>query len=277
VSLVRRLSGERRVGHAGTLDPAATGVLPVCLGQATRITQYLQDGAKEYIAGIELGASTDTYDREGAVIARGDASNVTTSLIEGALAAFTGEILQAPPAFSAVKVKGRQSYELARAGIEVEHPPRTVHIHSIEPLEYALPYFRIRVRCAKGTYIRSLANDLGSTLGCGAYLKDLVRSACGPFTLEGALTPQALREAAETGRLAPLLFPVDYPLYGWEKAVVTPGEAQRLAAGSDIALGLPSVPAAEYCRAYAEDGRFLAVMKFVPESKLWHPEKVFNL
>lgn len=277
VALVRRLTGEKRVGHAGTLDPAASGVLPVCLGQATRISEYLHAFSKEYQAVIELGTTTDTYDGQGRVTGRGDTAGITLPMLQRSLQSFEGPIDQVPPAFSAIKVKGRQSYDLARAGIEMAHQPRQVQIHRIEVLDFESPFIKLNILCSKGTYIRSLAHDLGEKLGCGAYLQGLVRSAYGPFKAGEALSPENLQNIATADQLASLLYPVDYPLTGWPRYIATPDEAQHIVGGIDISL--PGINPEDnfHCRAYHADGRFLAVMKFTPDSGLWHPHKVFNL
>ncbi|MFA5063954.1 MAG: tRNA pseudouridine(55) synthase TruB [Dehalococcoidia bacterium] len=277
VAGVRRLSGERRVGHAGTLDPAASGVLPVCLGQATRVAEYLMERPKEYLAEIELGLSTDTYDSEGRVIARGVLNNISRTLVEEALGAFKGSILQVPPAFSAVKINGRKSYSLARAGREVILQPRRVHIHDIEILGFNLPYLKLRISCSKGTYMRSLANDLGMNLGCYAYLKDLERTSYGPFKIEDAVTPGQLHEAAGEGRLEQLLFPLDYALTDGGRVYLDEIQAARVAKGLDITLDIYDPYSKDYCSAYTQEGQLLAVMKFAAENGLWHPQKVFNL
>ena len=277
VALIRHLTGEKRVGHAGTLDPAACGVLPVCLGQATRIAEYLHAFSKEYQAIIELGTTTDTCDGEGRVTGRGDTAGITLPLVQKTLQSFEGPIDQVPPAFSAIKVKGRQSYDLARAGIEIAHQPRRVHIDRIKMVDFASPYIKLVIVCSKGTYIRSLARDLGEKLGCGAFLKDLVRSAYGPFTVGEAVSPESLQNSVTAGQLASLLYPVDYPLSGWKHCITTIEEAQRITGGIDISLPDLIPDDSIYCRAYHPDGRFLAVMKFTPDNGLWHPQKVFNL
>lgn len=277
VALVRRLTGEKRVGHAGTLDPAACGVLPVCLGQATRISEYLHGFLKEYQAVIELGTTTDTCDGEGTVTGQGDTAGITLATLRKTLRSFEGLIDQVPPAFSAIKVKGSKSYDLARAGIEIAHQPRQVHIDRIEVQDFESPSVRLVIVCSKGTYIRSLARDLGEKLGCGAFLKGLVRSAYGPFKVGGALSPEDLHNSVKAGQLASLLYPVDYPLTGWQSYTTTLEEAQHLLAGVDISLPGLIPNGNSYCRAYHPDGRFLAVMKFRENSGLWHPQKVFNL
>ena len=277
VALVRRLTGEKRVGHAGTLDPAACGVLPVCLGQATRISEYLHAFSKEYQAVIELGTTTDTCDGEGRVTGRGDTAAITLTLVQKTLQSFQGPIDQVPPAFSALKVKGRQSYDLARAGIEIAHQPRRVNIDRIELLDFGPPYIKLVIVCSKGTYIRSLARDLGEKLGCGAFLKDLVRSAYGPFQAGQSMSIESLQNAVAADQLASMLYPVDYPLTGWPLYIATSDEAQHIMGGIDISLPGINPAADSYCRAYHPDGRFLAVMKSTQDNGLWHPQKVFAL
>jgi len=277
VALVRRLTGEKRVGHAGTLDPAATGVLPVCLGQATRITEYLHDCSKEYVALIEFGTTTDTFDREGKVTCSKDTAIVTLQLIEKSLMSFQGTIQQVPPAYSALKINGRQSYELAREGIPVSHQPRKVRIDLIEILGFERPSLKIKIRCSKGTYIRSLANDLGEMLGCGAYLKDLVRTAYGPFTLDCSISVDDVRAALAEGNLDRLVYPVDYPLQQWGSQVATDESSLEIVQGRDIPFDNVDATTNQHLRVYSPERKLLAIMKFVPETLLWHPEKVFSL
>lgn len=276
VAMIRRLTGEKRVGHAGTLDPAATGVLPVCLGQATRIVEYLHDCPKEYIAGIELGTSTDTLDGDGNIICRRDPGHVTFSSIQSALASFSGTISQIPPSYSAIKIKGRQSYEFARAGINIPLQPRKVRIDCIDILAFELPYLKIKILCSKGTYIRSIANDLGNMLECGAYLKDLVRTAYGPYRISDSISPDEIQTAIEGGSLSTLLYPPDHPLMNWEKQQIDEERSIAVVQGHDIVLDTASFEN-HYCRLYDSTGKFLSIMKFIPETGLWHPEKVFNL
>jgi tRNA pseudouridine55 synthase len=277
VATVRRLTGEKRVGHAGTLDPLATGVLPVCLGQATRITEYIHEHPKEYIAEIELGTVTDTLDLEGTVTSRKDTSFVTLQLIEESLLSFHGIIEQVPPAYSAVKIKGRRSYDLSRDGVKVSHQPRKVTIDLIEIIGFDSPLLKIKVRCSKGTYIRSLANDLGEILGCGACLKALVRTAYGPFTIDRSVSIDDIREALAGDNLDRLLYPLDYPLKEWADLVATDNQCLEIIQGHDILFDNLEAPAGHCLRVYRPGGKFLAVMKFVSETLLWHPEKVFNL
>jgi tRNA pseudouridine55 synthase len=187
VASVRRALGERRVGHTGTLDPMATGVLPICVGEATKLVPFLMSGDKEYEAELRLGVTTDSLDATGAVTSETDPATVARADVERELAAFVGAIRQRPPMHSALRVGGKRLYELARQGLEVEREPRIVLVHAIELLSYEAPLVRLRVRCGKGTYIRSLAADLGTALGVGAHLTALCRTRVGPFGLACAV------------------------------------------------------------------------------------------
>jgi len=277
VARLRRLTGEKRAGHAGTLDPAASGVLPVCLGQATRVVEYIMMDTKEYVAGIELGTSTDTYDSEGHITGRGDPGSISLPDIQSTLRNFSGTFEQMPPAFSALKKNGRHYYDLAREGKPVSASPRKVIIDSLEILEFNRPYLKLRIRCGKGTYVRSLAHDLGNLLGCGAYLKDLVRTAYGPFDIEGAVDIDEIEKALRKGSLEDLIYPLDFPLSHWKKVVLDEEHVLEVFKGHNMILNIDNPQVNEFCRAYDPRGGFLAVMKFIPESELWHPEKVFSL
>ena len=194
VACVKRICGERHAGHAGTLDPLATGVLPICLGQATRVIEFLFDETKTYRAQVELGITTDTYDSTGKVLRTADPSGVSREMIEKALVKFRGSILQTPPMYSAVKHQGKPLYKLARSGIEVERKSRPTQIHSLEIIDWQPPVVTLDIVCGKGTYIRSLAFDLGEALGCGANMKSLIRLRVGPFNIEDALTLPQLED-----------------------------------------------------------------------------------
>jgi tRNA pseudouridine55 synthase len=276
VARLKRLTGEKRVGHAGTLDPIATGVLPVCLGQATRITQFLTNSSKTYLAQIELGVTTDTFDRQGKIVERKDPGDITLTRIEEALIAFKGVIDQTPPVFSAVKQGGRRSYELARAGIPVKLKSRRVEISKLELISYRLPLIEINVDCSKGTYIRSLANDIGQYLGCGAHLKNLTRLRCGPFSIQDAFSPDEIEDAFRKDIWKNLIHPVDSPLSNWKAIIVDKKNELDIRNGCPLPLNGTCPLSDEYCRAYDLDGNFLAVLHFVPEKRLWHPDKVFS-
>ncbi|MBN1176717.1 MAG: tRNA pseudouridine(55) synthase TruB [Dehalococcoidales bacterium] len=277
VAVIKRLSGEKHVGHAGTLDPDATGVLPVCLGRGTRIVEFLVDATKVYRAEIELGAATDTYDASGRVIRRGDASKIDRAQVESALEDFRGAIQQTPPMYSAVKHKGKPLYTLARAGIEVTRKSRTVKVHRLELLEWNHPAFTIEVECGKGTYIRSLANDLGQALGCGAYLKRLVRTRCGVFDIKDAVGMLKLEEAFRHGYWEQFMYPVDIVLQHFKAVVLDEDTEAAVRNGSPVALEKTAVEGRakqKYCRAYAVDGRFLGILRYVPDKGIWQPKKV---
>ena len=280
VAMVKRLSGERRVGHSGTLDPDATGVLPVCLGRGTRIVEFLMDTTKVYRAGIELGAATDTYDASGKITCKGDSSGINRAQVESALGAFRGTIRQTPPMYSAVKHRGKPLYTLARAGIEVERKSRTVKIHRLELVAWESPVATIEVECSKGTYIRSLAHDLGQSLGCGAHLKSLVRTRCGLFDIKDAISMPRLEEAFRLGYWERFVYPVDIVLRDYDAVVVDDAGEEAIRNGSPLVLehndsqDSKGNARQKYCRAYSSDGRFLAILRHVPEKGIWQPKKV---
>jgi tRNA pseudouridine55 synthase len=187
VAQVRRVLGEKRVGHTGTLDPMATGVLPICVGESTKLVPFLMSGDKEYEAELLFGVTTDSLDATGTVTSETNAANVSRSDVERALPGFVGTIQQRPPMHSALRVGGQRLYELARRGLEVEREPRPVVVHALELVAYAAPAATLRVRCGKGTYVRSLAADLGAVLGVGAHLTALRRTRVGPFAIAQAV------------------------------------------------------------------------------------------
>lgn len=280
VAAVKRLTGQRRVGHAGTLDPDATGILPVCLGKATRIVEFFMSAVKVYVAEIELGACTDTYDAAGEITSRGDASSLTREDVETALDGFRGIIEQTPPMYSALKHQGRPLYDLAREGVTVERASRRVTIHRLELLEWRFPLLKIEVECSKGTYIRSLAHDLGQRLGCGAYLKMLERTRYGIFDIEHAVTLEQVRETSEGGGLEGLLFPIDAALGGMVRVDVDEAEETALKQGKPMTKELENEPDTgpfhHYRRAYNQAGEFIAILHRDKDAGLWRPKKVFG-
>ncbi len=276
VARIKRISGAKRVGHAGTLDPLASGVLPVCLGQATRIVEYLMDATKTYRAEIELGVVTDTYDAEGRVIRRSDPSGITIQQVEDLLASFKGTNQQTPPPYSAVKHQGKPLYYWARTGVTVEKESRPAEIHELKILGWQPPVLTIEVTCGKGTYIRSLAYDLGEKLGCGATLKSLVRTRYGVFNIEDAVVLPQLEEVFLKGDWQSLVQPMDCILAHWPKVVASEDDTNKIINGDYIDIGGKVLPAGGYCRAYSPEGSFLAVLHYDTEAKLWHPEKVFK-
>lgn len=281
VALVRRGSGHRRVGHAGTLDPAATGVLLVCLGQAVRVSEYLMAMPKVYRARVVLGTATDTYDAEGAVTMQSPVSGLTREVVEEALRGFVGEVQQAPPPFSAVKVGGEPAYRLARRGRGVRPAPRTVRIGRIQVLAFEPPLVEIEVECGRGTYIRSLAHDLGQVLGCGAHLGTLVRTRIGPFGIDDSLSCAELRRALADGTWRQHLVPLDRALIGLPAVTLEMAEEQDVRHGQPVRISgsrlapAPGSSMAKECRAYAEDGGLVAILAYDPVAGLWRPRKVF--
>lgn len=276
VSLVRRLSGERRVGHAGTLDPEASGVLVVCLGQGTRIIEFLSQATKNYYAEIELGVTTDTYDAAGRITGTGDPSTLTKERINNALDSFRGVTDQVPPMYSAAKHKGKRLYQLARAGIEVDRKSKKIEIFRLELLDWQLPLVTIEVDCSAGTYIRSLAHDLGVMLGCGAHLKRLVRLKSEPFYIADSISVHMLEEAFRQGDWHHLLYPIDEVILGWRTVILGKEIEEMVRRGSSITLEANEKQSPGIrCRAYSADGQFLAVLRYQEEENLWHPDKVF--
>jgi len=280
VDRVRRISGQRRVGHAGTLDPSATGVLVVCLGQATRVAEYLMASDKVYRAQIRLGVSTDTHDAEGEVTATAE---VEVGEEEGwrvrkTLAAFVGPIQQVPPMYSALKRNGIPLYKLARQGITVEREPRSVVIHDIDLLRWTSPLLTIRVKCSPGTYIRALARDLGQKLGCGAHLQSLARLASGHFALEEAVSLDELAEAFAQGNYQEFIHPLDEALLNFDSMVVDAQTEKCIRHGQQIEAPLDcgGGERAKFRRAYSEKGELLAILRHDPQTGHWQPKKVFK-
>ncbi len=283
VAMIRRWSGIRRVGHAGTLDPMAEGVLLVCLGRATRVAEYLMRSAKRYRAEITFGSSTDTYDAQGTVVSVSPPACIPVSIqsIEQALHHFTGQIEQVPPLYSALKRNGRPLYKLARQGEKVTLAPRKVTVEQITIRSWQRPVLSIEVTCGPGTYIRSLAHDLGSALGCDAHLSALCRTASGQFTVETAVPPEALRDAFREHQVERFLHPLDAALSSFPPVTFDSGEAQKLLHGQALTRSLSSGPAerpgarSQLWRAYDPRERLLALVAFDAEKDQWLPRKVF--
>jgi tRNA pseudouridine55 synthase len=204
VSRVRRILGTRKVGHTGTLDPFATGVLPVAVNDGTKVIPFLDEGSKSYEALLRLGVTTDTLDMTGTILSESDPFGISQDQFIASISNFSGSITQIPPMYSAIKQNGQPLYKLARQGLEVERKARDVEIYSIELLSFDLPHAAIRVVCSRGTYIRTLADDIGLQLGCGAALQELRRTASGPFHIEDAVSLAELEIAAGEGRVKAL-------------------------------------------------------------------------
>jgi tRNA pseudouridine55 synthase len=284
VKFIRGRCGERRVGHAGALDPAATGVLPILIGQATRLTEYVVDSTKSYEATIELGVTTDTYDAEGDVVARQNTSAITRTQIDHALDAFRGEFLQRPPAYSAIKRQGVPLYKRARRGEEVTPDPRPVRVEELDITDYEMPILSLSLVCHAGFYVRSLAHDLGAILGIGGMLKTLRRTRVGGFRAEEAVSLDQLRPELEAGRWRHRLHAPDEVLLHWRAAILGEENATRLWHGQEAMLTSPAgtlSPGGEVkngrdglCRVYSLDGDFLGVTRLSGTQTLT-PEKMF--
>lgn len=254
---LRGIFREKRVGHAGTLDPMATGVLPVFVGRATRAVEFAGEGDKEYVAGLRLGLITNTQDTSGETLEERPVS-VTQEELEKVLEGFRGEIQQVPPMYSAIKINGKKLYELARKGREVERPPRKVTIHALtlESREGERD-FTIRVRCSKGTYVRTLCHDIGQALGCGGCMSSLRRTMAAGFTLEDAVKLEAVQRAQEAEKL---LLPVDAYFAGRPMIILKAELEKKVRNGMTVIL--PQDPGVSgECRVYGESGEFLALGK----------------
>ena len=283
VAAVRRASGEKRVGHAGTLDPGAEGVLLVCVGPATRVTEYLMRGTKVYCAEICLGTSTDTYDGEGRVTRCASVEGIGRVEVEAALATLVGHIEQRPPAYSAIKQQGVPLYRLARQGLPVEPPRREVEVHEAHLLAWLSPLLRVEFRCSPGTYVRSLAHALGQRLGCGAHLSHLVRLASGRFTIREAIDLTTFLEAIEQGYWPEFAYSIDEALLGMDVVLLGAEQEHLFRNGGDwvatrnndcspthhvantSALGVKA-------RCYSLDGEMLGIAEL--RDGRWWPHKV---
>ncbi|MHB1160570.1 MAG: tRNA pseudouridine(55) synthase TruB [Chloroflexota bacterium] len=271
VQLVRRLAGTRRVGHGGTLDPAATGVLVVAVGRATRLVDYLGEQDKSYCGDVVLGAATTTDDAEGSVLYARDPSALTLDQLVEALSGFLGELDQVPPQYSAVKLEGKKAYEIARKGGQAALRARRVTIKGIAVVAWEPPTASILVRCSKGTYIRSLARDLGERLGVGGHLGALVRTASGPFDCGDAVGVEDLRLAAEFGYLDRLIWPPDLAVAHLPAVVVSGPHAEDMKGGRRWAA--VSAPAeTKLVRVYTTDGAFLGLAEL--QEGRWQPKLV---
>lgn len=271
----KRLFNAQKAGHTGTLDPFATGLLPLCFGEATKFSQDLLDADKTYEAVVHLGVTTNTGDTEGEVLQRLEV-NVTHEKIDAAIAKFRGEIDQVPPMYSALKRDGKPLYEYARAGVVLEREARRVVIHALDVLDYHEPYLRLRVTCSKGTYIRVLGEDIGAALGCGAHLQALRRTAVGTLTLEDAVTLEGLAGTPEAERTR-MLSPVDALLSNFPPVRLPDALAKRFTHGQRIALGKEGLPFQQYegrVRVYsADNGRLLGTANLM-EYGILAPERL---
>ncbi len=275
VAKMRGILKQKKIGHTGTLDPDATGVLPVCLGSGTKLCDMLTDKSKEYEAVVLLGKTTDTEDVSGAVI---EEKTVTVSEeeIKSVIMSFMGEYMQIPPMYSALKVNGKKLYELARQGIEVERKARPVVISELTILSMDLPRVTIRVSCSKGTYIRSLCRDMGEKIGCGACMESLVRTRVGSFLLKDAVSLKQLEENRE--KIEEFITPVDACFEEYRKVYAEGRNAVLVSNGNMFRAHIADAKDGELFRIYISDGdngQFAGVYKFSGEKNCFLPQKMF--
>lgn len=270
VERVRRILGERRVGHAGTLDPAAVGVLPIAVGYATRTVEYLACSHKAYRAEVTFGFETDSADGDGVLIGSRQPVTFSEEELFAAISRFEGDLLQVPPMHSAVKVDGKRLYELARVGEEVEVAPRPITIHRIACVGWEPPVATIEISCSKGTYVRSIARDLGRRLGLGAYLSNLVRTQTGPFTLADAITLDELTRQFACEPWSEIAYHPDSVLHDLPAAIVGPGRSIEWQQGKVLTVR----KCAGTVRVYDSLGRWLGVGSTVEDGRWVQPEKV---
>lgn len=271
VQVIRKGTNIRRAGHTGTLDPRASGVLVVLVGPAVRLSEYVSASDKRYQAVVSLGSSTDTYDADGRILSTAPV-NISEEQFDEALKTFIGEIEQVPPPFSAVKIKGRKAYEMAREGEEVDLAPRKIKVYNLELLEWAPPEAVIDVYCSSGTYVRSLAHDLGEKLGCGAHLVGLRRTKSGRFTLRDAVPLRKLREAFDDGSWYQYLIPAAEALTDWPSIELTHEEVEAIRHGHRIP---GSHDQGDLVRGISEQGELVALLEYDFKSNEWQPKKVF--
>lgn len=280
VGKVRRILGIRRIGHTGTLDPDVSGVLPLCIGRATRIVEWLQELPKTYEAVLHIGMATDTEDESGTVTARADEVKLDEDEIRAAMSRFVGTIEQVPPMYSALKHEGRRLYELAREGVLVERKPRRAVIYriDIQDIEWRSghPYVRFTVQCSKGTYVRTLCADIGKALGYPAVMHSLVRTESGGIALGQCLTLEAVAAKAEQGQLDPHVIPVDQALRHFPAARLQPEWTSRAHNGQKLPRHAGRWPeTGGLVRLYDSEGRFVGIYRKQDEEACWVPVKLF--
>lgn len=278
VAKLRGIAGQKKVGHTGTLDPDATGVLPVCLGKATKVCDLLTDKDKVYEAVLLLGRETDTQDTTGETL-REFPVEVSEQETEDAILSFVGAYDQIPPMYSALKVNGKKLCDLARSGIKVERKARAVKIFEIEILQMELPRVTMRVHCSKGTYIRTLCHDIGQKLGCGGCMETLKRTKSGDFSIEEALTLEEIQAKKDAGNLQEILYPVDYVFSALPKRVVEKKYSKILYNGNRISekffIQESEKRREQKIRIYDEAGAFIGVYEWEKRQENYKPVKIF--
>ena len=279
VAKLRKITGQKKIGHTGTLDPDAIGVLPVCLGKATKLCDLLTDKDKTYEAVLLLGKSTDTQDISGEVISEKDTSALTESAVREAVLSFVGEYDQIPPMYSALKVNGKKLYELAREGKVVERKSRKVMIKGIQILDVELPRVRMSVSCSKGTYIRTLCNDIGEKLGCGGCMESLVRTCVGRFRIEESMTLDVIEQRMKQEILGDDIVPVDEMFFDCPKVFVAErGETGARNGGilpEDTVCREKDLPDGQKVRVYDVREHFIALYQWKECSREYHLIKMF--
>lgn len=278
MSLVRKLSGAKKAGHSGTLDPDATGVLLILLGRATKLANFLMDSPKTYQVKIAFGCATTTYDASGSITHEVNTDSLTLDHIKENLKKFQGFIEQTPPMHSAIKHRGKPLYRLARAGVEIPRKPRKVQIFRIEVLDWQNPALTLEIECSKGTYIRSIAHDLGEATGYKAYQKELTRTENGPFHIGDAVSIPTLEEAFRKGEWGNIVNPLDAAVSHLPSMVISSSTEEELTYGHPFPSadeGTP-YPDNQYCRVYSQDNKFLGVIRLNAEKGLWYPERIFG-
>ncbi|MCP4128487.1 MAG: tRNA pseudouridine(55) synthase TruB [Gammaproteobacteria bacterium] len=265
---VKRLFKAQKAGHTGSLDPLADGLLPICFGAATKVSAFLLDADKHYLVRVKLGETTTTADAEGEVVETKPVEGITESDIQRVISEFEGEIEQIPPMYSALKHKGERLYKLARNGIEVEREPRRVTIHEISMRSYTAPEFELKVHCSKGTYIRTLAEDIGNKLGCGAHVAALRRTGVGPYGSDAMVSMEQVKQLAAEGfsDLDELLLPIDSALGSWPEVKLSPDGTFYLRQGQPVLV--PNAPTEGMVRLYDADGGFMGAGEILDDGKV---------
>ena len=279
VAVLRKVVGQKKIGHTGTLDPDATGVLPVCLGRATKVCELLTDHDKTYEALLLLGKTTDTQDISGEVLEERDPGDLTEEKVRSCIESFIGEYDQIPPMYSALKVNGKKLYELAREGKTVERKSRKVQIHGIRILEMNLPHVRMEVDCSKGTYIRTLCHDIGEKLQVGGCMEELERTKVGRFLKEDAVTLDEVRQKMEQGEGAELFTPLDQIFAELPAVTVTDAKAWMSYNGNDLPerflLEKEEWTDGQEVRVYDSRKNFIGLYQYRAPKKLFHIKKMF--
>lgn len=278
VAKLRGICKQKKIGHTGTLDPDAVGVLPVCLGSGTKLCDLLTDKTKEYVARFRLGMTTDTQDISGKVLTTGEAC-VSQDEVQKILSSFIGNQEQIPPMYSAIKVQGKKLYELAREGKEIERKPRPITIYEMELLKAEHPEYEIRVKCSKGTYIRTLCHDIGQALSCGAVMTSLIRTKVGSFELAGAKTLSEIQQLADCGDLHNIIVPVEDMFCRLPAITVLPEAEKALQNGNQLKISQIREQnlkeTEEEFRVYSSIDRFCGIYQYDKAKRMFTPVKMF--